>query len=298
VKANATAFLSHVEENATAFFGNGLDGHVALEAAVAAEAAEDVTGEAFAMDADEYGLVGLDVAEYESDVLCGIDGRLEGNDEGVTEGGREAGLRHAIYEALVFKAVGDDLRDTHDVESVCFSDDLQVGQASHGAVFVHDFADHAGFGEAGHAGEVNRGFGLPGADEDSTVLGAQGEHVARPGEVFGVGGRVNEREDSRCAIGNGDAGAAVGDVDGHGEGGFMAGGIATDHHVEPQGSETFGAHRHADEASAVGCHEVNGVGSGELGCHNEVAFVLAILVIYDDDDLAVLDVFDSLFNGR
>jgi hypothetical protein len=74
MEANAAAFLPHVKEYSSAFFGNGFDGHVTLEAAVAAKAAEDITGEAFAVNSDEYGFIGIDVAEYESDVLCGIDG--------------------------------------------------------------------------------------------------------------------------------------------------------------------------------------------------------------------------------
>jgi hypothetical protein len=179
-----------------------------------------------------------------------------------------------------------------------FGDDFQIGQASHRAVYVHDFADNAGLGEAGHPGKVNGGFGLPRADEHTAVLGAQREHVPRPGEVFGVSVGVGERNGGRCAICNGDTRSAVGDVDGDGEGGLMAGGIAINHHVESKGCEAFCAHRDADEASAVGCHEINGGRGGELGRHNEIAFVFAVLVIYDDDDFAVLDVLDSLFNGR
>jgi hypothetical protein len=122
--------------------------------------------------------------------------------------------------------------------------------------------------------------------------------VARPGKVFGLGIGVHECTDGCGAIGNRNPGAVVGDVNGNGKGGLMAGGIATNHHVEPKGCEAFGAHRHADEASAVCCHEINGIGRDELGCHNEIAFVLAIFVIYDDDNLAVLYVLDSLLNGR
>jgi len=55
--------------------------------------------------------------------------------------------------------------------------------------------------------------------------------------------------------------------------------------------------RHADEAAAVLGHEVDGVGSDFLGGHGEVAFVLAVLVVNEDDHAALTDFFDSFFHG-
>ena len=57
----------------------------------------------------------------------------------------------------------------------------EVGNAGHGAVFVHDLADDAGGDEAGHAGEVDGGFGLAGADQDAAFAGAEGERRGRDG---------------------------------------------------------------------------------------------------------------------
>src|SRR5215210_2966802 len=52
----------------------------------------------------------------------------------------------------------------------------------------------------------------------------------------------------------------------------------------------------ADEPPAVGRHEVYVLGGYELGGHGQVALVLAILVVADDDHLPRLDVLDDLFH--
>ncbi len=47
--------------------------------------------------------------------------------------------------------------------------------------------------------------------------------------------------------------------------------------------------READEAAAVAGHEVDGLGSDVLGGQGEVALVLAVLVVDDDDHAAGAD---------
>ena len=52
--------------------------------------------------------------------------------------------------------------------------------------------------------------------------------------------------------------------------------------------------RHADQAAAVLGEEVDLLGSDELGGEDEVALVLAVLVVDQDDDLAGADRGDDL----
>ena len=56
--------------------------------------------------------------------------------------------------------------------------------------------------------------------------------------------------------------------------------------------------RQADEAAAVLGHEVDGLGRDLLGGHDEVALVLAILVVDEDDHLAGADVVDRALDPR
>ena len=53
----------------------------------------------------------------------------------------------------------------------------------------------------------------------------------------------------------------------------------------------------ADEASAVRGHEVHGVRRRMLGGDRQVALVLAVGRVADDDELSVADVLDRLLDG-
>src|SRR5204862_2999576 len=62
--------------------------------------------------------------------------------------------------------------------------------------------------------------------------------------------------------------------------------------------EPLGRHRQADQAPSVTRHEVDGFRRDLLRGNREVAFVLAILVVADDDDAAGADGGDGIFNRR
>lgn len=73
-EADAAALLLLIEEQACAFGGDAGESELELEAAVAAERAEDVAGEALGVDADE-GWGGVDVAHDEGDEAFNLRGR-------------------------------------------------------------------------------------------------------------------------------------------------------------------------------------------------------------------------------
>src|SRR4051812_14737778 len=47
--------------------------------------------------------------------------------------------------------------------------------------------------------------------------------------------------------------------------------------------EPFASHRQADQAASMRGHEVDGLWSNHLGGHRQISFVLAILIVDDDD---------------
>ena len=88
-------------------------------------------------------------------------------------------------EALVSQAVADEVGDGDHPEAVVGAEVVELRDAGHGAVVVHDFADDAAGVEAGQAGEIDGGFGLAGADEHAAFAGAEREDVAGAGEIGG-----------------------------------------------------------------------------------------------------------------
>ena len=69
-----------------------------------------------------------------------------------------------------------------------------------------------------------------------------------------------------------------------------------DHLRQVELVEPLLGHRHADQAAAVLRHEVDRLGRDLLGRDRQVAFVLAILVVDDDDHLAVADRLDGVLD--
>ncbi len=215
---DASPFLTEVEENA-AFFGDLGESGVELSAAVAASRSEDVTGEAFRVDADGDWLVGVDVASDEGEVfgvVCGdvVEVALE-----VAVVGWEGDGLLEVDESFGVSSVFDDLGDGAGFELVFFLIVAEVSDASHGAIFVHDFADDGGGWEFGKLGEVEGGLGVPGTAEGAAWSCFERKDVSWLDEVLSGFGGVGDEVDGVCSVVGGDSGGnAGGGVDGDGEG--------------------------------------------------------------------------------
>ena len=164
-------------------------------------------------------------------------------------------------------------------------------------VLGDDLAQHAGRVEAGQAGQVDRGLGVAGPLEHAALAVARAGRCDRAGPGRRGGSRVDEGGDGGGPVGGRDAGGgAVAVVDGHGERGAVALGVGRHHRRQVELVEALAGHRHADDARRVVQEEGDLLGRGELGRHDEVALVLAVLVVDHDDDLAAPDGGDGLLD--
>ena len=211
-----------IEDDAAACFGDHAHGLVE-DFAAAAVGGEDVACGAAGVDADQHGMragqtllcrgggrgsapfgraderigkragmeggaVGAEVAADEGDVaFAAVHFALVGDHAELAVAGLDAGLAGADDVALVAQAVADELGDGENLEAVLAAEGDEVGDAGHFAVVAHDFADDAGGGEAGEAGQIDGGLGLAGADQNAAAARAQREDVAGTGEVGGGG---------------------------------------------------------------------------------------------------------------
>ena len=82
----------------------------------------------------------------------------------------------------------------------------QIRQAGHGAVFVHDLADHRRRIEAGEPGEIDAGLGMPGAYQYAAIARCQGKDVAGRDDIFGRRTGIDGDADRTRAIRRRDAG--------------------------------------------------------------------------------------------
>src|SRR5215210_7867142 len=111
-------------------------------------------------------------------------------------------------------------------------------------------------------------------------------------------GRVDGDLDRARPVGRGDAGGhAVAGLDGDGEGRLEGRLVLGRHQVEAELVAALRGQGQADQPAAVLGHEVDRLGRDELGRHREVALVLAVLVVADDDHAAGPDLLDRLLDG-
>ena len=80
---------------------------------------------------------------------------------------------------VVAAAVGDQVGDGGDLQAVELGEGDQVRQPRHGAVVVHDLADHAGRIQPGEPRDIDRRLGMAGAHQHAAVAGGKRKDVAR-----------------------------------------------------------------------------------------------------------------------
>ena len=174
---------------------------------------------------------------------------------------------------------------------------LQVRQARHGAVILHDLADHGGRAAAGHGGQVAAGLSVTGTHQHAAINSLQREDVAGLHQIFGfrILGHccLHGARAVRCRDAGGDA---FGGLNGRGKGRALLVAIARRHGRQLQALAVFAAERQADQAAPETRHEVDGVGADVVGCHQQIAFVLAVFFVNQNDDASGAQVSHDVFN--
>ena len=245
------------------------------------------------MHADEDVLRARDVALDERDVVLSRQHLLVRDRLEQPVLGRKADGDDALDELVVLSPVLDQVGDRDHLQPVTLAIADQIGHPRHRAVLVHDLADDSRRGDAGQPREVDGSLGLARALQHASGACLQREDVARLDEVEGVRGGVDRDLDRVGAVVCRDAGRdSLPCFDRDGEGRAERRLVLICHLAQPELRAALRREAQADEASPVGGHEVDGCGCDELGRDREVALVLAILVVDDDDEAAGADLLE------
>ena len=219
--------------------------------------------------------------------------------EGAAVGRLDAAAGDPGDDAVVLQAVADQVLDGADLEAVPLGEGDEVRHARHGAVVVHDLADDAGRVETGQPRQVDARLRVAGADQHAALARDQREHVAGRDDVVVVLGGVDGGGDGAGAVVRGDAGGdAFARLDRDREGRAVARLVLARHVLEAQLVGALLGQRQADQAAPVLGHEVDGVGRRHLRGDDQVALVLAVLGVDQDDHAAVAQVVDDLVDRR
>ena len=222
----------------------------------------------------------------------------EGDEAEMAVGGGHVDLLAALHERVVAEAVGYEVADADQLEAPLIGAAAEFGEPSHGSVVAHDLHEGGHRLETGEARQVDGRLGVAGALQHAAVLGIEGIDVAGASEGLGLRRRVGQRADRRGAVLDRHSGrAALEFVDGHREGGAEHRGVVVYLPRKVKLGATLERDRGAQHAARVLEHEVDVFGRDFLGGDDEVALVLAVLVVDHYHEFAVAEVLEGLLDA-
>jgi hypothetical protein len=194
-------------------------------------------------------------------------------------------------------AVFDQAGDGADLQAMLGCEQLQVGQAGHGAVVLHDLADHGGWRTAGHGGQVATGLGMAGAHQHTTVNSLQRKDMARLDQVRRLCVYCHRRLHGAGPVRGRDTGGhALGGFDGDRERGAFLVAVAGHHGWQLQALAGLACQCEADQPASETRHEIDGGGIHVLGRQHQVAFVFAVFFVHQDHHATRSQVGDDVFH--
>jgi hypothetical protein len=139
---------------------------------------------------------------------------------------------------------------------------------------------------------------MAGAHQHAAVPRHERKDVTGRDDCIGAAGRVDRDRDGPRPIAGGNAGGdPVPRLDRHGEGGLVAGAVVMAHHGEAKLVGTLAGDGKADQAAAVHRHEIDRVRGRHLRGDDEVALILPVLVVDQDEHPAVAGLLDNLLDA-
>ena len=142
------------------------------------------------------GAVDAQVAPNQRNVaFVAVDLALVGDHAELAIASLDAAIGNAHNRAFVAQPVADHLRHGQDAQPVLLAKGNQVRDAGHLAVVAHDLADHAGGIQTGHASQIDRCLGLPGADQHAALTRAQRKDVPWTGQIGRIRAWIDRRAD-------------------------------------------------------------------------------------------------------
>ncbi|MNC66610.1 hypothetical protein D3C75_1170250 [compost metagenome] len=120
--------------------------------------------------------------------------------------------------------------------------------------------------------------------------------MARSAEVRRLRVRVHQRLNRQGTLAGGDAGRRIHMVNGDGKGGTVIVGIMGNHRLQVQLFRPLCRNRHTDQTAAFCDHKINNFRGGPLRQGDKIAFVLAVLVIDDNNYFSAHQIINGIFN--
>ena len=212
--------------------------------------------------------------------------------------GRQLGLGQAGDELLAAAAIGDQHLDREDRQAELPGDRMEP-LAAGDADAVEDLTEHAGRGQARRAGPDRRSprYARPGGARPLRCATSGNMCPGRTRSLGLVAGSMiarTVRARSSALMPVWHERWSTGTVNGRAE----RGAVLLDHRVQIELLRPLGHDRHAELAPPVRDHERDRLGRHAIGRRDEVALVLALIVVDDDHHAPLGHGFQRVFDFR
>ncbi len=293
-QANATSLLRQVNQHSVFFAGDHLQSKIQLVAAIATQRAQQVTGKATGVHANQRSLVLFTrFTHHQSDRFLSFVFYIVGHDFELTVlGGQRCG--GSLCDKFFAGASElDELFNRDDAQIVFFSDFEQFVPGRPVALLVQNFAKDSGRSQSGHTSQIDGRFGVTSTSQHATLFGHQHVNVSGTLEVIGFAVGVGDRSNAECSFFCRDTGPCRNVIEWSQKGGAVIAGVAFDQWRDLQTGGGVRQNRHA-EVTATAENQVDRLWSRQFGGGNKVALVLAIFVVQNNHDFATPDRFNGV----
>ena len=296
-QANAAALLTHINDSAAAILLNHAQSSRQLVAAVAAQAAERITGQALAVYAHQHVLLACHITLDNRHMAQIIEVIFISNNTEVAVLRRQRSLCSTMHHLLMRLAVSHKVSHRDEHQLMLLGKLNQLRRACHMAVIAHNLAADTNRTQACQLAQIHSGFGMTGAHQHAALTRTQRKHMTGTTEIARLHALLSTfLHRIRTLIGR-NARRRIHMVDRNGKSSLVIIRILAHHSAELQLVHDFALSRHADEAACLLRHEVDSLRRAKLGSHNQVALVFSVLVVGNEHHLACLDGSDGFFNS-
>src|SRR5579884_3855321 len=161
---------------------------------------KDIAVDAVGVHANEYVLFAGDLSVDEYEMGFVIEPVHIADGLKFAPGSANAPCCFTFDETFSLQAVANEVGYGDHLEAVAGAEGDEFGHAGHGAIRVHDFADHTAGLEAGEAGQIDGGFGLAGAHQYAAGTRAEREHMAGARQILRLAARIDGDPDGVGAV--------------------------------------------------------------------------------------------------
>ena len=247
------------------------------------------------MDTAEDILSVTDLSLDQSDMVLAVQAVDKAVGTEITVFGGKIDFGHLLNQVIMALAIVLELLDAHKSDAPFLCQLFELRSTHHGTVLAHDLAAKTACMKSCQAAQIHCGLSVAVPLQDTVWLCQKREHMAGSAEILRFRAFLYNSHCCHGTLFRGDACGRGDMIDGDRKRCLMVVCVGADHLRDLQTSDIFLGHGHADQAFAVRRHKIDILCGRKLCRTDKIAFVFAVGIIHNENDLAVPEILQCLF---